>query len=334
MSSYGIKQRGSIAMKIGSAVNNLEASKTENNGSESEKLFINSPTTGEKIFLQEVLIPSESVWDCVYKSKYNTRSRKLMTPATVMEILPTIRSGKRNMIPAIAVKDSEGKYEIISGMKRSYAVSLSPGTQLVVHYANEMSEQDKEKLAFAADLTEKPSFLDTALTLKELKEELGDKFNVRAAAAIHGISKSAVAEFVKFADLPTELFSLFPGAAYVSWKFLRDVIKSEKTNDEIIKLISGISPIDTDVDKVLAEGALRTLKAECKVLERHILDVLNGSQKAQQNVEFSENHPFHGQKLIAGVVVKPGPKGAVSITLSNDFIDSPRLAELLKAISE
>lgn len=303
-------------------------------GSGASDNYITSPTTGNKISLTEVVIPSDSVWDSVYKSKYNTRSRELMTPATVMDILPSIRESGRNVMPVIAVKDAEGKYEIISGMKRSYAVSISPDTSLVINFATEMSDEDKKVLAFTADLTDKPSFLDTALSLRDLKAELGDKFNVRDAALSHGISKSAVAEFVKFADLPSELFKLFPGAAYVTWRFLRQVSQSNKTSEEIVEAIKDIEPISTSVEKILEDGAADTLKAECKELETKILKALvtkKGRPKASK--VFDPGTPLHQDNLIQGVEAKIGSKGSVSIILSKEVINSDIGMQLIKLIS-
>lgn len=303
-------------------------------GQSASNNYLTSPTTGNKISLTEAIIPSGSVWESVYKSKYNNRSRELMTPATVMDILPSIRESGRNVMPVIAVKDAEGKYEIISGMKRSYAVSISPDTSLVINFATEMSDEDKKVLAFTADLTDKPSFLDTALSLRDLKTELGDKFNVRDAALSNGISKSAVAEFIKFAELPTELFKLFPGAAYVTWRFLRQVTQTKKTSKEIVEAIKDIEAISTSVEKVLAEDAIDILKAEVKELEAKIIKALatkKGRPKAPK--VFEPGTPLHQDNLIQGVEAKIGSKGSVSISLSKEVINSDIGMQLIKLIS-
>lgn len=297
-------------------------------------IYITSPTSGKQIPVKEVVIPSSMVITSVYKCKYNTRNWALMTPVTVMDILASIRVTGRNITPAIAVQGENGRYEIISGMKRSFAVSISPETSLVLHVASEMSEEDKQKIAFVSDLTERPSILDTALTLNDMKNELGDKFNIRDAGAIIGISKSAVAEFLKFAALPTELFKLFPGASYVSWTFLRAVVNSSKSNEEIKVAIRDIASIKSDVDRVLVENARETLKAECKALEGLVLSAIIKKQgRPKLTKTFDENSPFHESKLPKGVDAKVGGRGSVSITFKKEFLNSELGQSLINLIS-
>lgn len=297
-------------------------------------IYITSPTNGNKIPVSEVVIPSVDVSSRIYKCKYNTRNWELMSPATVIDILNSIRSTGRNVTPAIAVQGEDGKYEIISGMKRSYAVAISSGTNLVLHVAKEMSDEDKKSIALVADLTEKPSKLDTALTLRDMKVELGEAFNIRDAAAIVGISKSAVAEYLKFAELPTVLFKLFPGAGYVSWTFLRSLVNAKKSNEEILEVIKDIDAINSDVEKVLCENAKDTLKSECKALESKILKAIIKKQGRPKLVKtFDDGSPFHASKLPKGVQAKAGGRGSVSITLKKEFLDSDTGKSFIKFLS-
>lgn len=295
-------------------------------------IYMSSPTTGEKIKLNEKVIASENVWDSVFKSIYNSRSHHLMTPATVRKILPSIREDGRNTVPVIAVMSDSGKLEILSGMKRSYAVSISPGTNLIVHVAEKMSDEDKKRIAKTSDLHEKPSFLDTALSIKKYQEEIGDAFTVRSAGEIFGVSKSSVTELLKFASLPTELFLKFPAANFVTWRFLKAVAESNHTDDEILEAISDIQPINTDVLKVLAEDADEVMKAECKQMERMILDALV-TPKAKIKKSFQKGSVFEKRKLVSGVESKPETKGAVSIKLSREFIESELGKKLIEMIT-
>ena len=302
-------------------------------GAGNSGIYMSSPTTGEKIKLQEVIIPSDAIWASVYKSVYNSRSRELMTPATVMGILQSIRDAGRNMIPVIAVKDGEGKFEILSGMKRSYAVSISPGSSLVVHFAEEISEEDKKLVAKTADLHEKPSFLDTALSIKQYKDQVGDSFTLRGAAEIFGVGKSSVSDLIKFAELPNKLFKMFPGAGYITWRFLKTIADSNKTDEEIVGSLSLLEPIDSNIDKILSDNADELLKQECKAMEIKIIDALF-AKKQRVSKSFSKESPFHESKLIPGVVSKIEPKGAVSLKISKQILDSDVGKQLLQLLSK
>lgn len=301
-------------------------------GAEGSGFSIKSPTNGSDIPLHVIEIPSEEVWDKLYKSIYNTRSRELMTPATVLDILPDIRSVSHNITPVIAVKGADGRFEVLSGMKRSFAVSISPGTKLIVHYAEKMIESDKQIIARTSDKHEKPSFLDAALTLKTYEEEVGDQFTTRKAADIFGLSKSAVADMMTFSKLPNELFTLFPGAKYVTWRFLKSVVASKQTNNKIIAAIKDIKPIQVDVEKVLLEGAEDALKAECKQLESVVLEALKG-RKNRAVKSFAPSSPLHASKLISGIEAKPGYKNSVTLKIDSVFMESEAGRALLRLIS-
>ncbi|MCC5453136.1 hypothetical protein LMJ53_15555 [Rheinheimera sp. UJ51] len=300
---------------------------------ENSNSYIASPTTGIKIPLKEIVIASENVWDSVYKSRYNSRNKNLLTPATVMNILPSIREAGRNTIAALAIKDENGKFEILSGMKRSYAVSISPGTSLVVHYAEKMDESDKQVLSKTADMHEKPSFLDVALSIKDYKNEVGEAFSLRKAGAIFDVSKSSIGDLVKFGNLPEELFRLFPGAGYVTWRFLKQIVDSGKDNDEIIDAIKNLDPISSDIDKVLSENAHKLLASECKSLEKEILKTLIKKEPKKVSKGFAQNSPFNEANLINGIKVKLETKGAISMTFDKVFFESDTGKKLLKLIS-
>lgn len=297
-------------------------------------VYITSPSTGERIELQEEVIQSDDVWDKVVKSKYNSRSRELLTPATVLGILPSIRETKRNTMPVLAVKTADGKFEILSGMKRSFAVSISPGCELLVHFASSMSEEDKQALAKTADLHEKPSFLDVALTLLEYKKEVGSDFSLRNAAKIFDVSKSSIGDLIKFAELPIELFKLFPGASYVTWDFLKKVVAAEVTNEDIIKAIAKIEPVKASEESIAEEDGEKNLRSASKALETHILKAISASLPSPDEKSFDKRSPFHTSKLVKGVKAKPSTNGSVTIKFDKTIIESKLGKDLLALISK
>lgn len=295
-------------------------------------LSTKSLTNGSDIPLNVIEIPSEEVWDKLYKSTYNSRSKELMTPASVMDILSDIRKDTHNSTPVLAVKDADGKYEVLSGMRRCYAVSISPGTRLIVHYAEKMLESDKALLSKNYDKYDKPSFLDTALSLKAYKERVGEQFTTRKAGEVFDLSKSAVADLLRFAELPNELFTLFPGAKFVTWKFLTSVLASKQSNSKILDAIKDMKPIKADVEKVLLDGAEDALKAECKQLEAAILEALKGRKNKAERV-FTPDSPLHASKLVSGVEAKPGYKNSVTLKIDRLFMESEAGRALMRLIS-
>ncbi len=323
MSMYGAPQRGKGSMML----------PANNNSS----LSIVSPTTQTTIKLHEVQIPSDNVLSSIFKCPYNTRNEMLLSEATVFKILSSIRKSGRNTVPVLAVKHDDGRYEILSGMKRSYAVSISPGCNLVLHYAlnSDVSDADKIELTKTFDEHEKPSFLDTALSLRDYVDSNDSESNVRELALIFGVSKSSVSDLLRISRLPFELFNLFPSAAHVGRNFLFSVAKLNLPNETILGKLDGLTPIRLDTSNVDIESEEIRLNDEVKKLNSVILDRLKAKPtgKNSNNETNSYVSPFRNLALANGVKAVEKGGGRVVLTLDKSFLDSELGKQLIKTIT-
>lgn len=296
------------------------------------ELTLVSPTTGKPISVTEVKLQSVQVKDSIVKSIYNRRSWELLTPSAVLDILREIEKDKRNTTPVIAVKKEDGKYEIIAGLRRCFAVSLVPDAQLVMHVAQVMSEEDKAAIAKRADTYKAPSLIDFGLTLKDYKNQIGEgAFTVRGAAEVFGINKTAVSEALRFAELPTEFFKLFPDIEIISRRFLRKLTSKDITKDLIDDVVNHIEAPQVVFGSEDAEIQHDLVKKITADLEKKVLEFLTSKTKTAEVVE-KGGDVWSGLSLKKGVMLKQN-KNEVSITLPLGLINSElgeKILELLK----
>lgn len=291
-----------------------------------------SPTTGEPILVKEARVKSNDVLKQVTKCIYNKRAFDRLTPSAVNDIFPSISASKRNSTPVLAVKLANGQFEIITGMRRSYAVSLCDDAELVIHYTDSMSDEDKQLLADTSDTYDKPSILDFGFSLIPYKELLGASYSVRQAAKAFGVNKSYVHDAERAASLPDQLFSLFPGLGFISRTFLRSVAGLNASNDEIIKAIHGLSPVRLASTLNDEQDERTELKKLSSKLEKNILELLN-VKKTTPN----DNQPLESDwlsaKFVKGVETKVTKKHVV-INIPKGIADSDIGKELIKLLSE
>ena len=296
------------------------------------------PATKSTIKLQEVQIPSEKVWSSIYKTPYNGRNLELLSAGTVWNMLRSIRSDGRNTVPVIAVKHDDGRYEVLSGIKRSYAVSISPGCNLVIHYAlsSELSEADKAALAGTYDKHEKPSFLDVALSIRDFQSKRDTPATVRELSELFDVSKSSVSDLQRINKLPTELFNLYPSASHVGRNFLFSVVQLNLSNETIIERLEGIAPVRFDVDMLGDEEAASKINEAVAKLNSEVLFKLKPLKPKRNDVKmsFKESSPFFSKVLIDGVAVKPASKGGVVLELDKKFLESELVQQLIKVITK
>lgn len=267
------------------------------------KHIINSPITGLPIDWRTAEIPAEKVDSLTFKTMSNGRGSKLLKPSAVIDILPSIRSNKRNTFRIYAVKHADGRYEILSGTRRAYAVSITPGAVLTIYYAENLSEAEKEAIAALGDTYVRPSPVDQGLSILDLKKSLEEgEFSLRAAAKMFNISKTSVSDYMQFASLPTELFELYPSLSDLKPEFLRNILKLKLTNAEIISKISEIEPITLDIENLNGDTQFDFNEAVIK-LNSAVLLALKGNKNPHSDEETSLN-----LKLMKGVKFKQSGK--------------------------
>lgn len=297
------------------------------------ELSIISPTTGNAIAVTEVKLKSERVKDSVIKSIYNRRSWELLTPSAVIDIFREIEHDKRNTTPVIAVKRDDGKYEIIAGLRRCFAVSIVHDAELFMHVAQSMTEEDKAAIAKRADTYKAPSLIDFGLTLKEYKQQVGEgSFSVRKAADIFGINKTAVSEALRFSELSTDFLRLFPDIELISRRFLRKITSSDVGQEHLKEVINNISAPIVDLSLVEEGNEQAFIKKITLELEKEIIAFLSVRNK-KPDLEVQEKAVWSDSLLKDNVIVKQVRDG-VRISLPLSLVNSEvgeKIRELLKA---
>jgi hypothetical protein len=292
-----------------------------------------SPTTGSKIPLSSISISSAKVMGSITKCRYNQRNMKYLTPAAVSDILPSIREAKRNTMPVLAVKLSDGRFEVIAGIRRCYAVSITPDAVLEIHYALEMSDEDKRVLAKTLDTYREPSILDFGLTLLDYKSEVGDEeFSVRKAAEAYGSNKTLVNDAMRAAALPHELITLFPALEYISRTFIRAVVATEVSPEDIHKAIDGLQPVSLTDSEAIADDHERLLKLASGRLEEIILNRLAPVKKSKKVVQTKILPTWNDFTFKKGVKANVS-SNKVTLTINSEIANSElgkQLLELLK----
>lgn len=288
------------------------------------KLSVLSPVSGENIPLAEIRIPSDQVMESIYKLRSNKRSLKLLNKIAVCDILPEIIQDKRNTKPVIAVKDSEGKYEIIEGLRRSFAVSLAPDAELVVHYANSMSEEEKKLLAKRADTYKAPSIIDLGQSLLELENELGSEFSVRKASEEFGVALSRISVAHRTAKIPNDFYRIFPDIAYVSFSFLSEIVKGEVTSEIISSVITEFPPFDEQELDLNSDEVIDVVKQKTTDIEKKILTFvrkaintgkkISAAAKKKQTEWSNAQLPVGVSAIMSGKVLK--------LSISQEFLST------------
>lgn len=293
-----------------------------------------SPTTGKAIDVKEVRIKSHDVMRSITKCIYNKRSKRYLKPASVHDIIGSIRANGRNSTPVLAVKLPDGRYEIITGIRRSFAVSLCEGAELIIHYADSMTEDDKRILARTADTYDTPSIIDFGLTLLEFRDQIGaEAYSVRVAAEAYGENKTLVSDAMRAAALPADLLNLFPGLGFVSRTFLRSVTAKDITHELIISAIKGIEAIDVSDTQLFGEDAAKSIKSATDNLEKEVLRRLKlvtpkGNRPQSKIAESWSTAVFH-----QGVTTTVSAR-AVTIKLDSKLANSEVGQALIKLLSE
>ncbi|WP_240224585.1 ParB N-terminal domain-containing protein [Rheinheimera hassiensis] len=293
-----------------------------------------SPVSGNKIKLSTTSIPADKVMSSIVKCRYNQRNIRYLSPAAVSDILPSIKEAKRNTMPVLAVKLSEGKFEIIAGIRRCYAVSITPDAVLEIQYANEMSDEDKQILAKTLDTYRDPSILDLGLTLLDYKHDVGEEaFSVRKAALEFRSNKTKVNDALRAATLPHELLSLFPALEFISRTFIRSVVASEVTFEDITNAIEGLKPVTLTDEELNDEEHEKILKLASSRLEKIILNRLASSKHSTNEPPSKVLPTWNDFAFRKGVKAKIS-SNKVTLTINSDIANSELGKQLLEMLKQ
>lgn len=291
-----------------------------------------SPSTGEPIPFKEARIKSGDVRSRITKCLYNKRDFSRLTPNSVSDIIPSIKEAKINRTPVVAVKRPDGIFEVITGLRRSYAVSLCEDAELLIHYAESMSDADKQVLCNTSDLYNAPSLIDFGFTLLEYKTSVGAEYSVRKAASVFGVDKSYISHAEFGASLPEALLSLYPSLDYISRRFVMKLMELKCDQATLVEAIDGLEPVSSSGSFESVREEIAHLKKLSTALSNEIISRIK-SKKSPNNSNKPLESEWLSAKFVDGVETKVTKKGVV-INLNKLVADSEVGKQLLRLLSE
>jgi ParB/RepB/Spo0J family partition protein len=289
---------------------------------------------GVTLLFKAEVIKSSEIKEKTFKSPFNTRSADHLSEASLLDILPSIRSQKRNTQPALGAKDANGMIEIIAGLRRSKSVSLVDDAEFVIFTCENMNDDEKRHFALTSDIYKAPCHIDVGVTIKNFianAKEQGNKVTYAEAAKVYEISVGKVSEVMGFAELPNELFMLFPTLDDIGYRFLREVVKHAKVN---MKSVRDAIQLATKEDFRLSieqveNSALRD--STVKDLQNFLLESIKAS-KTKQNDDSSQSL-WADLPETKGVKISILKSGKAKISIDESKLSDELSKELLKLLT-
>jgi hypothetical protein len=238
------------------------------------------------------------------KSLLNYRgSKHLVGMACVIDIFSEIQRDGKNNHPGIVVGSDDGVGEILAGFRRSHAVSLCDDAYFVYWYCESMDYADQDQLADTSDKHEKPSVADRVVSLQEIENAYGSELEDNKLAEKWGVTERYIREVRRFQRaIPERLYGLFPALRYIPYTLLQDLAK-KYDRERIEAVLDQVTPASHNINDD------DEAKAESQRVRSEILGALVPKRAKRTlpqawDIETKE-----------GVTVKPGNKGAVTISV-------------------
>lgn len=244
--------------------------------------------SGKKITWKLKYLDSDEIAEKCNKSLYNQRSFEDLSPSSVIDILPSIASAKGNSEPIKAIEDN-GKFTILGGTRRTYAVSLVEDAQLkmLVVKRNDISQEEEAFYSVTMDQYRQPSQMDKAISLKNLIDSFGPDKSLRQIGEQLKMKYATLNYSKSYAEIPLEVREIFPALEYMKTPLLREIVKfkSQYGNDVLLEVIRTIEPVKgielgkdlTDEDG--AQNQLESLEKDCKLKSQELVKALKDYAK-------------------------------------------------------
>lgn len=303
----------------------LNPNKTRGKAERTKKFKVPSPVSGNELYSTAVVVNSADIETSIHKSPYNTRSQKHLSLASVLDIFPEIKEAGANAVPAIGYKEG-GMIYILAGMRRAFCVSQVEGGKFHVHLYENLTEEEKRKIALRADEYSKPTKVDLGFSIVEYQNSFDKKVTVDDVAKTFEISKGQASEVINFTKLPKSLFELFPSLESINYKFLREILKAFKEDeDNVIKVLSKFDGIELDQEDTLAKVKARASKLESEILKK-LKPEKKGSEPIKSIWDALEN--------MNGVKATKGINGSLALKFTKKILTQEKEKRLLKFIQE
>jgi ParB family chromosome partitioning protein len=169
----------------------------------------------------------------------NGREQAALTRESVEEICKTIPH--QQFFPAIGRRDDDGRIEILDGSRRR-AASIFVGVGLDVLVTQDaLGQLDARHLATSIQTAREHNLREVGLRLKLLLEQGG--MNQGELAVSQGLSPAKVTRALQAASVPTEMLSVFPIQAeltYPDYRALKEINESLSDADELDDFIHSV----------------------------------------------------------------------------------------------
>lgn len=262
--------------------------------------------SGKKVKFIEKTISYEELRDNTFvKFEHNGRDQDLLTPENLKRLSSL---DHQQYYPAICIKHSDGRYEILDGSSRCAYVLSKKGAipKFRIMYTSEIiATKDAKKLA-----------KDVRSSLEQHLFEIGKQANILLAegftqkeiAGQLGHSQRKISYAVRTQEIPQAVMKLFPIVNELTWsdykklielsplwpKDLTSIIKSEEiinlkeVNEIIEKLITLVSAIKKDED--LDESKDTQIKKKLKPTKTPLMEFKEGSRQKAQKIISGDTH--------------------------------------------
>ncbi|WP_100915955.1 hypothetical protein [Pseudoalteromonas spongiae] len=298
-----------------------------------------SPVTGEDIEWKVEKLSSQQVNELCFKSIYNKRSFDDLSMSAVLDIFPSIAASGKNdeFIRAVKV---DGKYEILAGLRRSYCISQLPEATANLLVAKDLSEKEKAAYADTLDKHDRPSVMDTAISITNLKnqleEEAGRPLKITEIIEKSGYGRSTCYEAMGFTGLVSHIRKLFPALKFVNAKFLRTI---KKVDEEVLNLVienhepikDVVIPSEASFDEI--EEIQKKLSDECSQLQASIIKEIKELTQPIQSDNTESVFSAVSKNKLEGLTLKQTNSG-VSIAINEAKANPEFLKELCSLLEK
>lgn len=178
-------------------------------------------TLGEReITFQRIVVPASEVEGCTYVHEHNPRYKNDVTERSVEKVRRGIRFFQ--FMPAVALKDKNGKFGLYDGQRRRLAVILEGKGLELLATEDVLSKAEVKELISMIQSFEKLSMRDEGRMFAEYKQEVfeadGVEPSIRDIADAFAVDKSRVERGLRAWSIPVELITLFPSPANITNK--------------------------------------------------------------------------------------------------------------------
>jgi hypothetical protein len=331
--------RSNLSSKIAEAKANNPIVDTKIIEETANKFIQMLPSSNREVEFELEYIESKDINEICFKSKYNRRSFLHLSKHSVLDLFGPIELEKMNTTPALGCRTSDGKIEILAGLRRSFTVSLIPDAKLAILVAKNLSEDEKMAVAFRSDEYKKPSHVDIAYSILNFVKQSNKEAEEKSAKegktielglsigdalfdklyAVFGKSRGYISEHLQFSQYPDELYSLFPDVSFIEYRFLRNLLVYRKDNQilNIIREIDTINVEESDLSDDIKDKTVATQKAILKA----------ASELSKKPVLVPDTlQDFVEAPIKDGVKVTTG-KSALTIKLDKKLMDDPKFKE-------